>query len=63
MLFYGTYDLGKNALHNKMLHFKVFWLFRYISSVMFTQKVNEYDQEIPKSHTADQPTAPCGRAT
>ena len=22
------------------------------------QKVSEYDQEIPKSHTADQPTAP-----
>ena len=27
------------------------------------QKVSEYDQEIPKSHTADQPTAPRGRAT
>ena len=24
---------------------------------------NEYDQEIPQSHTADQPTAPLGRAT
>ena len=23
-----------------------------------TQKVSEYDQEIPQSHTADQPTAP-----
>ena len=22
------------------------------------QKVSEYDQEIPQSHTADQPTAP-----
>ena len=27
------------------------------------QKVNEYDQEIPQLHTADQPTAPRGRAT
>ena len=26
------------------------------------QKVSEYDQEIPQSHTADQPTAPRGRA-
>ena len=25
--------------------------------------VSEYDQEIPQSHTADQPTAPWGRAT
>ena len=27
------------------------------------QKVSEYDQEIPQSHTADQPMAPRGRAT
>ena len=27
------------------------------------QKVIEYDQEIPPLHTADQPTAPRGRAT
>ena len=27
------------------------------------KKVKEYDQEITQSHTADQPTAPCGRAT
>ena len=27
------------------------------------KKLSEYDQEIPKSHTADQPTALCGRAT
>ena len=27
------------------------------------EKVSEYDQEIPQSHTADQPTAPLGRAT
>ena len=26
-------------------------------------KVSEYEQEIPQSHTADQPTAPRGRAT
>ena len=25
---------------------------------LFTQKVCEYDQEIPQSHTADHPTAP-----
>ena len=27
------------------------------------QKVSEYDQEIPRSHTADQPMASCGTAT
>ena len=30
---------------------------------LFYQKVSEYDKEIPHSHTADQPTAPRGRAT
>ena len=43
-----------------------------ISSLIFTalsvlknitQLSTEYDQEIPQSHTADQPTAPRGRAT
>ena len=29
----------------------------------YIQKVSEYDQEIPQSHTKDQPTAPCRRAT
>ena len=29
-------------------------LFKYA----IQKKVSEYDQEIPKSHTADQPTAP-----
>ena len=28
-----------------------------------SKKVSEYDQEIPHSHTADQPPAPLGRAT
>ena len=28
-----------------------------------SQKVSDYDQEIPQSHNADQPTAPWGRAT
>ena len=27
------------------------------------KKLSEYDQEIPQSHTADQPTAPWGGAT
>ena len=31
--------------------------------IVWTQKVSEYDQEIPQTHTADQPTAPLGRAT
>ena len=30
---------------------------------LWHQKVSEYDQEIPQSHTADQPTAPWGKAT
>ena len=29
----------------------------------YVEKVNEHDQEIPQSHTADHPTAPWGRAT
>ena len=29
----------------------------------FDQKVSEYDQEIPQSHSADQPRAARGRAT
>ena len=29
----------------------------------YFQKVSEYDQEIPQSHTKDQPTAPCRTAT
>ena len=28
-----------------------------------SKKVSEYDQEIPQTHNADQPTAPWGRAT
>ena len=31
--------------------------------VRFNKKVSEYDQELPRSHTADQPTAPRGRVT
>ena len=31
--------------------------------VLIWAEKNECDQEIPKSHTADQPTAPGGRAT
>ena len=27
------------------------------------KNVSEYDQEIPQSHTVDQPTAPLGKAT
>ena len=30
---------------------------------LVVKKVSEYDQEIQQSHTADQPTAPRGRAT
>ena len=30
---------------------------------LFVQKASEYDQEIPQSHTTDQPTALRGRAT
>ena len=31
--------------------------------IVSLQKVSEYDQEIPQSETADQTTAPRGRAT
>ena len=30
---------------------------------MYVIYESEYDQEIPQSQTADQPMAPCGRAT
>ena len=30
---------------------------------LFLKKASEYDQEIPQSHTVDQPTASRGRAT
>ena len=30
---------------------------------LFCPLNSEYDQDIPQSHTADQPTAPQGRAT
>ena len=31
--------------------------------LLIIQKVSEYDQAMPQSHTADQPTSPRGRAT
>ena len=31
--------------------------------IITSLNVSGYDQEIPQSHTADQPTAPRGRAT
>ena len=34
---------------------------RYIFILSHIQNVSEYDQEIPQSHTADQPTAQPGR--
>ena len=33
-------------------------LFAKIERYIVYEKVSEYDQEIPQSHTADQPTAP-----
>ena len=33
-----------------------------LGSTEESQKVSEYDQEIPQSHTVDRPTAPRGRA-
>ena len=32
--------------------------FYWIMSLSYKQNVSEYEQEIPQSHTADQPTAP-----
>ena len=32
--------------------------FAFSSAVTCYKKASEYDQEIPQSHTADQPTAP-----
>ena len=32
-------------------------------NVVYYKKISEYDQGIPVSHTADQPTAPLGLAT
>ena len=36
--------------------------YQYIFILTHIQNVSENDQEIPQSHTADQPTAPRGRA-
>ena len=56
-------------MENTSLHF--FYYFeiifeikqRYVMDCLFyMKKVSEYDQEIPQSHSADQPTTPCGRA-
>ena len=33
----------------------------YVLGVKWTQKVNEYDQTIPQSHTSDQPMTPRGK--
>ena len=38
-------------------------LIHVITLTILNQKVSKYDQERPQSHTADQPTAPLGRAT
>ena len=35
----------------------------HIYQAASNHKVSEYDQQIPQSHTAEQPTAPHGRAT
>ena len=35
----------------------------YLSSLIPSQKVGEYDQGIPQTHTADQPTVPLERVT
>ena len=36
------------------------WYFNRVQQIvhMKYQKVSEYDQELPQSHTADKPTAP-----
>ena len=39
---------------------KDFW--NYVNSLNKKKVVNEYDQEIPQSQTADNPLAPRGRA-
>ena len=37
-------------------------IFLYFLQSSYTKIVNEYDQEIPQSQTADNPVAPRGRA-
>ena len=37
-------------------------IFSNDTSVFIPEIVSEYDQEIPQSHTADNPVAPRGRA-
>ena len=45
---------GRHIHSDNIWNFLLFWL---------KKGVGEYDQEIPQSHTADQPTALRGRAT
>ena len=50
--------------HMKYLHVMIeFQIHSLIVGDLINKKVSEYDQEIPQSHTADQPTAPQGKAT
>ena len=35
----------------------------YVIKSRFKLNVSKFDQEIPQSPSAEQPTAPCGRAT
>ena len=35
----------------------------WVKILIYSKNKSEYDQEIPQSHTADQPTVQWGRAT
>ena len=39
------------------------WTVLDVRKTFLSHKASENDHEIPQSHTADKPTAPCGRAT
>ena len=59
MPLHTPFTLGMGPGRNEVLVLGVDILYNEEKHNM--QKVSEYDQEIPLSHTADQPTAPRGR--
>ena len=65
---YSTLCFGKALhgrtpfLHGMILSVNISWFVVHIKDSP-GEKVSEYDQEIPQSHTADLPMTPRGRTT
>ena len=53
----------ENSLYTGSSNQNVTFAYIVLLNPTYIQKVSEYDQEIPQSHTEDHPTAPRGRVT